>query len=179
MSRVASLPTLAPAHGGEPSGTRRETPTLSHSPLADVLLTAPAAGSTGPTGGLRVQSFDMAAPGMGAADIPGQATPQVRGASASVSPVPGRPDRLRSAHLPAIGCPMLFIEGTRDPLCNLDQLRTALRSVAAPVQLHVIEGADHSFRVLKRLGRSEADVASEIVGTVADWVIRNADLPAT
>lgn len=91
----------------------------------------------------------------------------------------GRPDRLRTAHLPAIGCPMLFIEGTRDPLCNLDLLQTALRSVAAPVQLHVIDGADHSFRVLKRLGRSEADVETEIVGTVADWVIRTADLPAT
>lgn len=90
----------------------------------------------------------------------------------------GRPEKLRIAHLPDIGCPMLFIEGTRDPLCDLGLLRSALQSVAVSVQLHVIEGADHSFRVLKRLGRSATDVDSEIVGAVADWVIRNADLPA-
>lgn len=94
VSLVASLPTLSPADGGGASGNHRKTPTLRHSPLAGGLLTASPASSTGLTGGLRVQSFNMAAPGIGAAGIPGQAPPQVRGASASVSPLPGRPDRL-------------------------------------------------------------------------------------
>ncbi|MGA7800828.1 MAG: alpha/beta family hydrolase [Gammaproteobacteria bacterium] len=84
----------------------------------------------------------------------------------------GKPDRLRSAHLPGVSCPMLFIEGTRDPLCDLALLETALEPVAVPVKLHVIEGGDHSFRVLKRLGRSEAEVGAEIVTTTADWIAR-------
>ncbi len=76
-------------------------------------------------------------------------------------------DRLRSEHLPRIRCPMSFIQGTRDPLCDLDLLRALLPRLKTPVTLHIIEGGDHSFKVPKRLGRSEQAIWNEIVDTVA------------
>ena len=55
---------------------------------------------------------------------------------------PKRPEKLRAEHLPRIGCPMLFIQGTRDALCDLALLREVLKRVHSPVVLHVIEGGD-------------------------------------
>lgn len=83
---------------------------------------------------------------------------------------PNKRDELRADHLSLLTCPMLFIQGTRDALCDLGLLRMALKSVGAPVTLHMIEGGDHSFKVLKSLGRREIDVWQEIVGVVAGWL---------
>ncbi len=65
-----------------------------------------------------------------------------------------RPEELCAHHLPMIRCPMLFIQGSRDALCNLDLLKPLLNRSQGPAKLHVIEGGDHSFNVLKGLGRS-------------------------
>lgn len=81
-----------------------------------------------------------------------------------------KPEKLRDQHLPDIMCPMLFIEGTRDPLCRLDLLQGVLKSLSAPVTLHLIEGGEHSFKLPKRMGRSEAAVWDEIVDTVGGWL---------
>lgn len=86
---------------------------------------------------------------------------------------PNKLEKLRAEHLASIQCPMLFIQGTRDSLCDLDLLRTALKTVKAQTTLHVIEGGDHSFKTLKRLGRSELEVWKEIVDTVFDWANQN------
>lgn len=75
---------------------------------------------------------------------------------------PGQPGRRRDAHLPAIACPMLFVQGSRDRLCTLDLLRPVLEKLKAPYRLHVIDEGDHSFKVPKRTGRTEADVFAEI-----------------
>jgi predicted alpha/beta-hydrolase family hydrolase len=83
---------------------------------------------------------------------------------------PGQPTRLRAAHLSAIDRPMLFVCGTRDALCDLARLRPVVAALAPRAAVHTIEGADHSFRVPKRLGRTEADVLAEIVRVSADWV---------
>lgn len=83
---------------------------------------------------------------------------------------PRRPQALRSAHLSRIACPMLFIQGTRDTLCDLQLLRDALQTVRAPARLHAIEGADHSFKVPKQLGRQPQEVWEEIVQTVLRWL---------
>lgn len=83
---------------------------------------------------------------------------------------PGKPERLRADHLARISCPLLFIQGSRDRLCDLALLRQALTQVQAPVALHLIEGGDHSFKVLKRLGRSEVEVWQEIVGVILAWI---------
>ena len=81
----------------------------------------------------------------------------------------GRPDALRADHLPAVPVPMLFVEGTRDTLCDLDRLRPVLARLPRAT-LHTIEGADHSFRVPRRLGRSDEDVWAEIVGVAARFL---------
>jgi predicted alpha/beta-hydrolase family hydrolase len=84
----------------------------------------------------------------------------------------GKPEKLRDAHLPRIEVPMLFFAGTRDPLCRLDLLRRTVRSLRAPVEVHVVDGADHSFHVLKSMQREADDVCQEIVAASTGWLDR-------
>ena len=84
----------------------------------------------------------------------------------------GKPEKLRDAHLPRISSPVLCFNGTRDTLCTRELMDEALKRVRAPWTMHWIEGADHSFRVLKSSGRSDAEVNREI-GEVTDaWLCR-------
>jgi uncharacterized protein len=87
----------------------------------------------------------------------------------------GRPDRARADHLRGVTVPMLFVQGTRDPLADLGELRPVLAELGERVQLHVVEGGDHSFHVLKRSGRTDAEVLDEISTRAAIWI---ADLAA-
>jgi predicted alpha/beta-hydrolase family hydrolase len=82
----------------------------------------------------------------------------------------GKPDQLRTAHLSRITAPMLFFAGTRDPLCNLDLLRSSLAPLAASTTMHVIQDGDHSFKVLRRTGRSAEAVQQELVVISTDWI---------
>ena len=85
---------------------------------------------------------------------------------------PGRPERLRAAHLEDIATPMLFVEGTRDPFCPLDTLESVRTSLQAPTEVAVIEDGDHSFKVRKASGRDTAAALTEAVDAVVDWVAR-------
>ena len=84
---------------------------------------------------------------------------------------PGKPQRLRVEHLAKIRVPVLCINGTRDTFCTRDLMEKALESVQADWTMHWIEGADHSFRVLKSSGRSDADVYVEIGEAVRRWLL--------
>ncbi len=85
----------------------------------------------------------------------------------------GRPEQLRREHLETINVPMLFVAGTRDSLCQLDLLQETLRVIdkrrPGLAQLHIIEGGDHSFDVLKSLKRSRPEVWDEIAAVAAKW----------
>jgi predicted alpha/beta-hydrolase family hydrolase len=81
----------------------------------------------------------------------------------------GAPAIERAAHLDRVSVPMLFLAGTRDKLADLDLLRPVIDRLGAKATLHVVEGADHSFEVLKRTGRTAADVLDELAQTVATW----------
>lgn len=81
----------------------------------------------------------------------------------------GKPGTERAEHLPRVGSPMLFLQGTRDRLADLDLLRPIVRDLGEGAALHVVEGADHSFRVPKRSGRSEEEVLDELADAVARW----------
>ncbi|HEU4746903.1 MAG TPA: alpha/beta family hydrolase [Gemmatimonadaceae bacterium] len=84
----------------------------------------------------------------------------------------GQPEKLRDAHLASIQLPVLCINGTRDALCTPALMEAALRTVTTEWEMHWIEGADHSFHVLKSSGRNDSDVLGEI-GTVAQaWTRR-------
>lgn len=81
-----------------------------------------------------------------------------------------KPESLQADHLFRIVAPMLFIQGTRDPHCDLDALRRTLSRVGAPTLLHVVQEADQNFKVPRKSGRSDAEVREEILGTVQKWI---------
>ena len=84
----------------------------------------------------------------------------------------GQPEKLRDAHLGALRAPVLCFNGTRDSLCRRDLMDEVVARLPRTWTMHWLEGADHSFHVLKSSGRRDADVLSE-VGNVADgWVRR-------
>jgi predicted alpha/beta-hydrolase family hydrolase len=83
---------------------------------------------------------------------------------------PGKPEKLRVAHLPKIRAPVLCINGTRDAFCTRELMEKALESVQTDWTMHWIEGADHSFRVPKSSGRGEADVYAEIGEACRRWL---------
>jgi predicted alpha/beta-hydrolase family hydrolase len=82
----------------------------------------------------------------------------------------GEPEKLRDAHLPAIACPVLCLNGTRDPLCRRDLMEAALAKVSAKWTMHWLEGADHSFHVLKSSGRTDAQVDAEVMDAAKTWL---------
>lgn len=82
---------------------------------------------------------------------------------------PGKKDRQRTDHFPGLEVPALFVQGTRDPLCDLTLLEAALPSFAGRPTVCVIEDGDHSFNVLKRSGRAPSEVIGEIAAAVATW----------
>lgn len=88
----------------------------------------------------------------------------------------GQPTKLRDAHLPRIAMPTLCVNGTRDALCTPALMERVLTTVGPNWRMHWIEGADHSFHVLKSSGRTDADVMREVGATARQWID---GLPAT
>lgn len=84
---------------------------------------------------------------------------------------PGRPSTDRAAHLSSITLPTLFVQGTRDKLADLSLLRPIVDDLNNAT-LHVVDGGDHSFGVLKRSGRTEEAVMAEVCDVVAGWMMR-------
>jgi predicted alpha/beta-hydrolase family hydrolase len=82
---------------------------------------------------------------------------------------PGRPSAERAEHLDRVSVPMLFLQGTRDSLADLDLMRAVSHRLGARAELHVVEGGDHSFKVLKRAGRTDTAVLDELAGTTSQW----------
>jgi uncharacterized protein len=82
----------------------------------------------------------------------------------------GKPEKLRDAHLAQIGCPVLCLNGTRDALCTKELMESSLKKLPARWTMHWIEGADHSFHVLKSSGRTDAQVDAEIGETAERWL---------
>jgi predicted alpha/beta-hydrolase family hydrolase len=74
---------------------------------------------------------------------------------------PGRKDQLRTAHLPQIGVPCLFVSGSRDAFATPDELDAATRLIPAPVTLKILDGGNHGL----------ASHNDEVAKIVADWLI--------
>jgi len=81
-----------------------------------------------------------------------------------------RPSVGRAAHLADVHVPMLFLQGTRDSLADLALLEPITANLASRAVLHVVEGADHSFGVLKRSGRTDGEVLDELADRVSSWI---------
>src|SRR5690348_2891175 len=83
---------------------------------------------------------------------------------------PGKPEQLRTKHLPAIAVPMLIVQGERDSFGTPDELRPVLRSLKAKADLFVVESGDHSFKVPKSAGTTQAQVHARVLDEIARWL---------
>jgi uncharacterized protein len=81
----------------------------------------------------------------------------------------GRPADERGAHLAAVGLPMLFLQGERDQLADLALLRPLCAGLGARATLQVVPAADHGFHLLKRAGRSDAEVIAGLAASIVAW----------
>jgi predicted alpha/beta-hydrolase family hydrolase len=97
--------------------------------------------------------------------------PNVRGLVLFGFPLhaPGKPSADRAAHLMNANVPMLFMQGTRDNLADLNLLKPVCRKLGDRATLHIVEGGDHSFHSPKNAGRSDEEVIGELAKTVSEW----------
>jgi predicted alpha/beta-hydrolase family hydrolase len=88
----------------------------------------------------------------------------------------GDPGKLRDQVLREIRTPVLFVQGTRDPLCPLPVLERVRTEMVAPNEVHVVNGGDHSLGVtkseLKASGKTQDDVNREILQRIREFVER-------
>jgi predicted alpha/beta-hydrolase family hydrolase len=83
---------------------------------------------------------------------------------------PGQPTKLRVEHLGRIGVPVLCMNGTRDPFCTPELMEQTLATLGDNWTMEWLAEADHSFHVLKRTGRTNAQVIDEAADAIASWV---------
>lgn len=82
----------------------------------------------------------------------------------------GRPGIDRAEHLQDVACPMFFLQGTRDKLADLELLRPVLENLGEMATVHVVDGADHGFHVLKRSGRTDDEVLVELAAETRRFI---------
>src|SRR3954469_21883667 len=86
----------------------------------------------------------------------------------------GKTGAIRDEVLLALEVPILFVSGTRDPLCSLDVLTGVRAKMKARSSLFVVEGGDHSLQVSagarKASGLSQGDVDLQIVAGVRSFL---------
>jgi uncharacterized protein len=102
----------------------------------------------------------------------GEPLPDVRGLVFVGFPLhpPGKRSTERADHLANVELPMLFLQGTRDALADLELLGKVLEGLGTRATLHVLDGADHGFHVLKSSGRSDQEVIEELADRFVDWL---------
>ena len=84
----------------------------------------------------------------------------------------GKPGIERADHLADVKVPMLFLSGSRDALGEMDLLKPVVAGLGELATLHVVEHADHSFKVAASSGRTSADAEAEALDALADWIRR-------
>ena len=109
----------------------------------------------------------MTSQAQAAAPLPG-----VRGLAFLAFPLhpAGKPSVARAKHLSDVDIPMLFVQGTRDKLAELQLIEPVVKRLGASASLHLVQEADHSFHVLARSGRNDRDVMREILETLSAWI---------
>ena len=82
---------------------------------------------------------------------------------------PNNPSTKRADHLAKVPTPMLFLQGTRDTLADLTLLQPIAKKLGTIAHLHIIESADHGFHVLKRSGKTDESVLTELAQVTSAW----------
>ena len=83
-----------------------------------------------------------------------------------------KPGTERADHLSDVTVPMLFLSGTRDDLAYLDLLEPVVTGLGDSASLHLVDTADHGFKILKRTRQSDEDVYAEMARVFVDWTSR-------
>lgn len=78
----------------------------------------------------------------------------------------------RADHLFDVSTSMLFLQGTRDKMADLTYLQPVCKRLGQQATLHIVDGGDHSFGMLKRAGRTQADALAEIADEISTWMLR-------
>ncbi|HEY5972677.1 MAG TPA: alpha/beta family hydrolase [Pseudoxanthomonas sp.] len=82
----------------------------------------------------------------------------------------GKPSDERAAHLADVRVPMLFLQGTRDELADLQLLQPLVERLGARATLRLSADADHSFHVPARSGRKDTQVLDEVLDAMVAWI---------
>ena len=137
--------------------------------LATVRAAAAAAGKAAPRLGLLAggHSFGGRMTSLAAAEA---ALKRVRALVFFSFPLhqPGKPNSDRAAHMGAIGRPLLFLSGSRDAMAQLDLLQPLCAGLEK-TRLHLVDTADHGFKILKRSRQSDEDVFVEMARALSEW----------
>lgn len=81
---------------------------------------------------------------------------------------PGRPDKLRDAHLKDVRAPMLFVQGSRDAFGTKEEISAIIKKHRLQANLYAVEGVDHSFKVPKSMGPQQ-QIYEQVMDEVARW----------
>jgi uncharacterized protein len=82
----------------------------------------------------------------------------------------GKPSDARANHLSDVHVPMLFVQGTRDKLAELQLIEPLVKRLGTSASLHLVQEADHSFHVPARSGRNDRDAIREVMDTLSAWI---------
>ena len=98
--------------------------------------------------------------------------PNVRGLAFLGFPLhpAGKPGTERADHLSRVEIPMLFVSGDRDSLAEVELLRPVVAGLGEKATLHLVEHADHSFKVAAKSGRTSAEAEAEALDAIAEWI---------
>lgn len=98
--------------------------------------------------------------------------PNVRGLAFLGFPLhpAGKPGTERADHLSRVEIPMLFVSGDRDALAEVELLRPVVAGLGEKATLHLVEHADHSFKVAAKSDRTSAEAEAEALDAIAEWI---------
>lgn len=80
---------------------------------------------------------------------------------------PGRPEKLRADHFPALRVPALFVSGTKDSFGTIDELQSAIKLIPTRTKLVAIEGASHGIA----LKANRVEIPVTIVCAFQDFLL--------
>ena len=99
-----------------------------------------------------------------------ESLPHVRGIVFVAFPLNGgNGPNERAAHFNDVNVPLLFLQGTRDKLADIDNIHAVCDGLGDRATRHVVDTADHGFKVLKRSGKTHEQVIEELAGVIAAW----------
>ena len=153
----------------EKGGKRVDAPPVAHAAVrAAVTVASQHAGGAPLFAGGRSFGGRMTSQAQALTPLPG-----VRGLVFFAFPLhpAGKPSVERAAHLADVGAPMLFLQGTKDTLAELERLRAAVAGLGSRATLELAPEADHAFHVPAKTGRKDAEVLGALLDVAAAWML--------